>query len=56
MIGVKYDTKETQRKHKDVAGPFSLSVAKGAPRSLHNDMKMSTLRWHTWDSAGPIIK
>ena len=41
---------------KEVTGPSSLSVAKGTPRSLHNDVKMSTLCWHIWDSGGPIVK
>ena len=56
LISIQLVSSMTPRKHKDVAGPSGLSVAKRMPRSLHNDVKISTLRWHTWESGGPIVK
>ena len=56
LISMRQVSSMIPRKDKEVAGPSSLSVAKGTPRSLHNDVKMSTLYWHTWDSGGPIVK
>ena len=56
LISIRHVLSMIPRIDKDVAGASNLSVAKGTPRSLHNDVKMSTLCWHIWDSGGPIVK
>ena len=56
LISIRLVSSMIPRKDKEVAGPFSLSVANETPRSLHNDVKMSRLCWYTWDSGGPIVR